>query len=282
MLHMPKISNSRGRPPMLRIAQLAVITAAASLSACAVQERVYVPAPRVYAPPPPPPPAAVEVDAGGGAVEITASEAPPPLPDYDQPPCPDDGYLWTPGYWHWSPAGYYWVPGTWVEPPQVGFLWTPGYWAFAGGVYGFHAGYWGPHVGYYGGVNYGFGYVGVGFAGGRWEGNSFAYNQAVTNVNVTNIHNTYNTTVINNVTVNKVSYNGGAGGVAAVPTPAERSAAQEQHVPPTPMQRQHVQQAASNPALQAKSNGGHPAIAATPRPGAFNAPGVVGAHGAAP
>ena len=32
--------------------------------------------------------------------------------------------------------------------------------------------------------------------------------------------------------------------------------------------------------LAAKSNGGHPAIAATPRPAAFNAPGVVGAHGA--
>jgi len=51
-------------------------------------------------------------------------------------------------------------------------------------------------------------------------------------------------------------------------------------VPPTPLQRQHVQQAAANPALAAKTNGGHPAIAATPRPAAFNAPGVVGARGA--
>jgi len=37
-----------------------------------------------------------------------------------------------------------------------------------------------------------------------------------------------------------------------------------------------------NPALFAKANGGRPAIAATPKPAAFNAPGVVGAHGAAP
>jgi hypothetical protein len=88
--------------------------------------------------------------------------------------------------------------------------------------------------------------------------------------------------VINNVTVNKVSYNGGTGGVAAAPTPQERAAAREPHAPPTPLQHQHVQEAARNPALAAKANGGHPAIAATPRPGAFNAPGVVGAHGTSP
>jgi len=79
-----------------------------------------------------------------------------------------------------------------------------------------------------------------------------------------------------------VSYNGGAGGVAAVPTAQERAAAQEPHVAPTALQRQHVQEVSRNPALAAKANGGHPAIAATPRPGAFNAPGVVGAHGTSP
>jgi hypothetical protein len=99
-------------------------------------------------------------------------------------------------------------------------------------------------------------------------------------VNVVNAHNTYNETVINNVTVNRVSYNGGAGGIAAAPTAQERAVAHEQHSAPTPMQRQHTQEAARNPALAARVNGGHPAIAATPRPGAFNAPGVVGAHGA--
>jgi hypothetical protein len=167
-----------------------------------------------------------------------------------------------------------------VQPPRVGVLWTPGYWGFVGGIYSFHVGYWGPHIGYYGGVNYGFGYVGVGFAGGRWVGNSFAYNRTVMNVNVTNIHNTYNETVINNVSVTKVSYNGGPGGTAAVPTAQERAAAAEPHVPPTAMQHQHVQEAARNPSLSARANGGHPTIAATPRPAAFNAPGVVGARGA--
>jgi hypothetical protein len=120
----------------------------------------------------------------------------------------------------------------------------------------------------------------VGFAGGRWVGNSFAYNRTVTNINVVNIHNTYNETVVNNVTVNRVSFNGGAGGVAAVPTAQERAFAREPHIAPTPLQRQHVQEAARNPALAARANGGHPAIAATQRPGAFSGPGVVGARGA--
>src|SRR5579859_4653700 len=260
-----------------------VLGAAAALSACVVQERVYSPPPPPRYSPPPPPPAAYDEPAGD--VEVRATQPPPPLPDYEQPPCPEDGYIWTPGYWHWNGSDYYWVPGTWVQPPRVGVLWTPGYWAFIGGVYGWHAGYWGPHVGFYGGVNYGYGYVGVGYVGGRWDGDRYHYNTAVNNVNTTVIHNTYNQTVVNNVTVNnvtvnKVSYNGGSGGIAVAPTAQERAAAQEPHVPPTPMQRQHVQEAARNPALAAQANGGHPAIAATPRPAAFNASGVVGARGA--
>jgi hypothetical protein len=266
----------------LPLAGAAVMLSAASvLGGCVVRATVPPPPPppRVYIQPAPPPPPPAAYVAPAVDVEVTANEAPPPLPDYEQPPCPEDGYMWAPGYWSWGGGGYYWVPGTWVQPPQVGLLWTPGYWGFVGGVYRFNVGYWGPHVGYYGGVNYGFGYVGIGFAGGRWVGNSFAYNRAVLNVNV-NVHNTYNETVVNRVTVTKVSYNGGPGGTAAVPSAQERAWASEHHVPPTALQRQHVQEAARNPALSARANGGHPAIAATPRPGAFNAPGVVGAHGA--
>ncbi|MHB8311650.1 MAG: YXWGXW repeat-containing protein, partial [Metallibacterium sp.] len=155
-------------------------------------------------------------------VFVSVAIAPPALPVYTQPVCPGVGYLWTPGYWGYGAAGYYWVPGVWVHPPRVGLLWTPGYWGFAGGMYAWHAGYWGPHVGFYGGVNYGFGYGGVGFAGGYWRGGNFFYNRSVMNVNTTVIHNTYNRTVINNTVVNnRVSYNGGAGGIRAVPTAAE-------------------------------------------------------------
>ena len=279
---MPKLTETFRIPPAHNFALIA-LSVTAILAGCVAQVRVATPPPpRVYVAPPPvyvaPRPVYV---APAVDVDVQATEAPPPLPDYEQPPCPEDGYLWTPGYWQWVGGGYYWVPGTWVQPPRVGVLWTPGYWGFVGGVYAFHAGYWGPHVGFYGGVNYGFGYVGVGFAGGHWAGNSFAYNTNVTRVNTTIIHNTYNETVINNVTVNKVSYNGGSGGVAAVPTAQEKVAAQESHVPATALQRQHIQEAARNPALSARANGGHPTIAATPRPAVFNAPGVVGAHGAA-
>jgi len=122
---------------------------------------------------------------GAGRSEVQATEAPPPLPEYDQPPCPEDGWLWTPGYWAYSTGGYYWIPGTWVAPPQVGVLWTPGLLGIRGWRLPVPRRYWGPHVGFYGGVNYGFGYGGVGFVGGRWAGNSFAYNTGSGPLNTT-------------------------------------------------------------------------------------------------
>jgi len=70
--------------------------------------------------------------------------------------------------------------------------------------------------------------------------------------------------------------------VNVAPTPQERSFGREQHVPLTQAQVAHVQQAQANPALFAHANGGHPPIAATPRPALFSGPGVVGAHGAPP
>src|ERR1700761_3447721 len=102
---------------------------------------------------------------------IYADVPPPPIPVYDQPPIPEPGYIWTPGYWAWDDdyGDYYWVPGTWVLPPNPGLLWTPGYWGWADGCYGFIPGYWGPEVGFYGGVNYGFGYTGNGYEGGYWR-----------------------------------------------------------------------------------------------------------------
>src|ERR1700733_4181549 len=145
-------------------------------------------------------------------IGISVNFGPPAIPVYEQPICPDDGYIWTPGYWAYEDdGGYYWVPGTWVEAPQPGYLWTPGYWGWGGSAFLFHAGYWGPTVGFYGGINYGFGYVGHGYEGGYWNGGHFFYNNSVNNVNVNVIHNTYvkNVTVVNNY--NRVSFNGGQG-----------------------------------------------------------------------
>src|SRR6202789_3747425 len=172
-----------------------------------------------------PSPAAAQI-----AVGISVHVGPPAIPVYVQPPCPTEGFLWTPGYWAYGDAGYYWVPGVWVAPPRAGVLWTPGYWGFAGGVYGWHAGYWGPHVGFYGGVNYGFGYAGVGFVGGVWAGNVFRYNTAVMNLNTTVVRNVFgDRTVINNTTmVNRASFNG-RGGIRAVASVQEQAAMREQH-----------------------------------------------------
>ncbi|MGH9616922.1 MAG: YXWGXW repeat-containing protein, partial [Acidobacteriaceae bacterium] len=95
--------------------------------------------------PPPPPQDQADYDqsqyAEGGYDDtadqqpVYATEPPPPLPEYEQPDAPGDDYIWTPGYWYWSPEGYYWVPGAWVLAPYVGALWTPGYWGWYGGRY---------------------------------------------------------------------------------------------------------------------------------------------------
>ena len=127
-------------------------------------------------------------EASYGQPVLQAQQPPPPLPEYSQPPCPGNGYLWTPGYWSYASQGYYWVPGVWAWPPQVGVLWTPGYWGFFGGMYRYNYGTWGQYVGYYGGINYGFGYGGLGYQGGYWNGNRFNYNRSVNNVNISNVN----------------------------------------------------------------------------------------------
>ena len=216
-----------------------------------------------------------------GQIGISVRFGPPALPVYEQPPCPGEGYLWTPGYWAWSDddGDYYWVPGTWVEAPEVGYLWTPPYWGWADDVYVFHAGYWGPHVGFYGGINYGFGYFGGDFEGGRWDNGRFFYNRSVTNVNVTVIHNVYNTTVVNNDrTINRVSYSGGNGGVNARPTREQEAAERERHIPPPAAKAQHVEAARGNRELRASANHGKPPVAATGRPGDLRGHEVVAAR----
>jgi hypothetical protein len=213
--------------------------------------------------------------ASGSAQYEQAEQAPPPLPEYDQPPAPGPDYYWTPGYWNYGSGGYYWVPGVWVAPPYYGALWTPPYWGWYGGHYRFHRGYWGHHVGFYGGVNYGFGYVGVGYFGGYWNGNSFYYNRAVTNVG--GVRNYYSRPVVyDNRTygaqpVDRVSYNGGRGGIQHAPMPAEREAMREQHAPPVPAQIQARSFAQADPQQRFATNQGRPQNVAFDRPAAVQA-----------
>ncbi len=207
--------------------------------------------------------------------------APPPLPVYEQPVCPSEGYIWTPGYWAYAQEGYFWVPGTWAMAPEPGLLWTPGYWGWGDNAFVFNEGYWGAEIGFYGGVNYGFGYAGVGYQGGYWNNGAFFYNRSVNNVtNVTHVYE--KTVVVNNVTVNNVSYNGGTGGISVRATAEEEKAASEKHVARTPAQVEHVQTASSNHQLYESVNHGKPAVAATAKPGEFSGKGVVAAKAAAP
>jgi len=191
-------------------------------------------------------------------VAVSITVAPPAIPVYEQPPCPTEGLLWTPGYWAYGSAGYFWVPGVWLAPPRPGLLWTPGYWGFAGGAYGWRAGYWGPRVGYYGGINYGYGYGGVGFYGGRWEGGAFRYNTAVVRVGP-GFHGVYeDRTVIRNTTViNRASFNG-EGGIVARPTAEERTAMNEQHFQRTSEQMAHQRVASQDHGNWASFNHGNP------------------------
>jgi WXXGXW repeat (2 copies) len=195
---------------------------------------------------------------------VYASEPPPPLPDYDQPDCPGDDYLWTPGYWAWSPQGYYWVPGAWVLAPYLGALWTPGYWGFYGGRYRWYHGYWGPHIGYYGGVNYGYGYNGAGYEGGYWNHDHFEYNRAVTRVGG-GIRNVYSYPVNNRFNQSRISYNGGRGGLNYRPTASQLAATRETHLGALPAQREQARSAEANRGQFAAVNHGRPAMVAESR-----------------
>src|ERR1700741_1837864 len=204
-----------------------------------------------------------------GQVVVSVAIAPPELPVYDQPICPGDGYIWTPGYWAWDGGDYYWVPGTWVLAPEVGYFWTPPYWGWGGSAFIFHAGYWGPAVGFYGGIDYGFGYFGNGFVGGRWEGGHFFYNRAVWHVDEHVVHNVYDQRVEVNRNV-RVSYNGGRGGIEARPTPEQERAEHERHLGPVAEQTRHQEAARSNREFRNSVNHGKPPVSATARPGEFS------------
>lgn len=197
-------------------------------------------------------------------IRASISIGPPELPVYEQPICPGDGYMWTPGYWAWD-GDYYWVPGDWVMPPEAGFLWTPGYWGWGGEGFIFNQGYWGTSVGFYGGVDYGFGYFGRGYEGGRWDNGRFFYNTAVNNVNRNMIHNVYDTRVSEG-RGNRVSYNGGRGGLNERATSQEEAIGRERHVAPVAAQNERAGAARTNPQQRFSANRGTPPAAAAARP----------------
>ena len=194
-----------------------------------------------------------------------ASEPPPPLPDYDQPPAPDPDYLWTPGYWAWSPQGYYWVPGAWVEPPYIGALWTPGYWIFYGGRYRFHHGFWATHVGFYGGINYGYGYTGYGYYGGYWRAGHFFYNRQCNRIDPRIVVRVYDYHVAEPRFAGRPSFNGPRG-IMVRPRPAEIAVMRERRYAPLQAQIQLRQVSMENRRQFYRENHGRPAMTVAARP----------------
>jgi hypothetical protein len=205
-------------------------------------------------------------------IDVSVNVAPPAIPVYDQPPLPEAGYMWTPGYWAWDGMDYYWVPGTWVQPPVSGMLWTPGYWGWRDGLYAWNAGYWGPEVGFYGGIDYGYGYGGSGYRGGYWHGGAFFYNRSVANFGHVNIVNVYSAPAPHWGN-SHVSFNGGQGGVRAEPSAHERIAMGQHHVGLTAEQNDHRQHAQGMRELHASQNGGRPQVLTTARAADFAHPG---------
>jgi hypothetical protein len=195
-----------------------------------------------------------------GKPAYTASEPPPPLPEYVQPPVPGEGYIWTPGYWAWTKAGFYWVPGAWVEPPYEDALWTPGYWVFSSGHYRFYPGHWGLHIGYYGGINYGFGYSGLGYEGGYWQGGHFNYNRVYNNVDQAIEQHLYSYDAGDSAAkVSLPSFNGGTDGVQIRPRPAEVAAGREPYAPRMNTQLDHELSYCFNQSQFASAKGIQPA-----------------------
>lgn len=202
----------------------------------------------------------------GAQITLTVTLEPPLLPAYAQPALPEDGMLWAPGYWEYGADGYYWVPGTWVQPPAAGLLWTPGYWRWNDGSYVWSDGYWDREVGYYGGVNYGYGYVGNGYQGGYWSSGRFYYNRSINNLGHSGVRNVYTRAVTGAPRGAHVSYNGGAAGTRAHPSPTQVSHANGAHEGGTAAQSAHRDAAAHDHGMLVSVNGGHPTVLATPRP----------------
>src|SRR5207245_4895566 len=61
------------------------------------------------------------------SIGISVGYPPPPLPVYEQPICPEEGYIWTPGSWAWVGDDYFWVFGSWVLAPQPVVFCTTAY-----------------------------------------------------------------------------------------------------------------------------------------------------------
>ena len=183
-------------------------------------------------------PAHAQVD-----VNISVDVEPPPLPVYDQPPIPEPGYLWVPGYWAWDDdTGYYWVPGTWVLPPEPEFAVDARLlvWGWDDGVYVFTPAIGDRRSGSTAASPTASAMTASATRAAIGAGARFTTTTPSTISGGVRIVNVYSkTVVVNNVT--NVSFNGGAHGTTARPTPEQIAAGNQRHIPATAEQTRHAE-----------------------------------------
>ena len=82
---------------------------------------------------------------------------PPEVREEIRPSCPDEGWIWIAGYWHWDGDEYQWVEGAWV-PPREGYSHYSANYLFINNQWMYQAAYWYPsHMPHPGGPNHGHG-----------------------------------------------------------------------------------------------------------------------------
>jgi hypothetical protein len=75
-------------------------------------------------------------------VDLYLNVGPPPL-RYEVVPAPRYGYVWAPGYWHWTGHRHLWVAGHWVRH-RPGYYYEPARWVDYDGRWRYRSPYWRP------------------------------------------------------------------------------------------------------------------------------------------
>ena len=89
--------------------------------------------------------------------QLPVPTRPPEVQQEIRPSCPDEGWIWITGYWHWDGDEYQWVDGAWV-PPRQGYSYYSANYLLINNQWMYQAAYWYPsHLPRPGGSHLGYG-----------------------------------------------------------------------------------------------------------------------------
>ncbi|MGM0576693.1 MAG: YXWGXW repeat-containing protein [Myxococcota bacterium] len=74
--------------------------------------------------------------------QARTTERPPEPMEEAIPEPPEEGMVWTGGYWYRADDRFVWVPGRWEHPPVPGHVWVRAGWLEDDDAYRFAPGYW--------------------------------------------------------------------------------------------------------------------------------------------